>query len=100
MLSRAANVKLDHPGRFGRKVFIGMLYDMSKDRAAGLSLGDLKNKLLEAHRAGLIELVRCDMPAAFPPDFVAISEIKDPHGETFHFMIDENYQELWEKNEF
>lgn len=74
----------------GRKVFISALWDeLRRDkRWSSLTLPDLKHRLLDAHRAGSIELARADLVAAMDPRLVADSETL-ADGASFHFIVRE-----------
>lgn len=62
--------------RLGRKVFVAAL-EPSKVT---------KSLLLEAHRAGLLTLTRCDLTQAFSGTVIAESEISYLNA-TFHFIL-------------
>lgn len=71
-------------GVFGeRKVFIR---DVWRDPAfAGIELDDFKRRLVVAHKAGLVSLVRADLAGAMNPD--AIRESETAHLEArYHFI--------------
>ena len=50
-------------GTFGNKVFVSALYRLFEERgeASGCGLPEFKERLLTAHRAGLLILERCEM---------------------------------------
>lgn len=78
-------------GVFGhRKVFISAVWD--ELRRAGqwssLSIADFKSRLLDAQRAGDVELARADLVAAMDPHLVAASETL-ADGASFHFIVRE-----------
>jgi hypothetical protein len=65
------------------KAFVSSTF-VAMGRGRG-SLETFKARLLEAHKKGLLELARADMPAAMPAHHVANSEIT--HGEaSFHLI--------------
>lgn len=66
------------------KYLISDVYDKINN---GMSLEEFKKNLLLAHKNGLIELVRNDLPAAMPDsNAVTKSEIKDGFS-TYHFIL-------------
>lgn len=77
-------------GRFGQhKVFISAIWrNLAEglDRR-GMSIDDLKARLIEANRAGLLSLARADLVGAMDPAEVKASEILD-RGASFHFVVD------------
>jgi hypothetical protein len=78
-------------GRFGdRKVFVSAVWGelQRKPRWAGLTLDELKARLVAAHRAGQLALARADLVAAMDPALVAASEIVTD-GARFHFVVKE-----------
>lgn len=76
MRARAAKVPQKSSGRFGRfKVFIAAL---------GLD-NDGKERLVEAHRAGLLRLCRADMIPMMDRGVVLASETNYLNA-TFHFL--------------
>lgn len=74
-LARASLVQ-EGEFRLGRKVFVAAL-EPSKVT---------KSLLLEAHRAGLLTLTRCDLTQAFDGTVIAESEIAYLNA-TFHFIM-------------
>jgi hypothetical protein len=77
-------------GRFGPyKVFVSAIWrQLAHDpRCNGMTLDDLKQRLLDANRASLLDLARADLVAAMDRDEVATSEIAD-RGASFHFVLD------------
>ena len=78
-------------GEFGeRKVFISAVWDELRraGRWSTLSLADFKRRILEAQRAGRLELARADLVAAMDPRRVADSETL-ADGASFHFIVRE-----------
>lgn len=78
-------------GWFGdRKVFVSALWDAlrGEPRWAAITLDDFKARLVAAHRAGELTLVRADLVAAMDPELVAASEIA-VDGASFHFLVKE-----------
>ena len=74
-------------GRFGsQKVFISAIWDQLHDRV-DITLDELKQRLLDANRHGLLSLARADLVGAMDPSIVARSEIADANA-SFHFVID------------
>lgn len=91
----AADVRLaarsTHQGVFGgRKVFISAVWDELRrsGRWSTLSIPDFKRRLLDAQRAGSLELARADLVAAMDPRLVADSETL-ADGASFHFIVRE-----------
>jgi hypothetical protein len=81
-------------GVFGeRKVFISAVWHRlaASPAAAGLDLARFKQHLIDAHRAGLVALVRADLVGAMDPALVAASETADGDAR-FHFVIREPSQ--------
>lgn len=75
-------------GLFGdRKVFISAAWSVVRnDPAIGiLSLDDFKQRLIAAHRAGLVRLARADLTSAMDPDAVAQSETRHLEAR-YHFI--------------
>jgi len=74
-------------GIFGNKVFVAALYRLFEERgeASGCSLAEFKERLMMAHRAGLLILERCEMLDR-PDATMAKSEIKYL-GATYHFVV-------------
>jgi hypothetical protein len=78
-------------GLFGeRKAFIAAAWQALRQRVGWheLDLPTFKAKLLDAHRAGALQLARADLVAAMDPMMVASSEVAG-HGATFHFILRE-----------
>lgn len=78
-------------GVFGqRKVFISAVWEALRAMPAwaSLELGDLKARLVTAHRGGQLVLARADLVAAMDPALVAASETRTD-GATFHFIVRE-----------
>ncbi|HEU4734638.1 MAG TPA: hypothetical protein VFT22_42395 [Kofleriaceae bacterium] len=78
-------------GWFGdRKVFISAVWHTLREnpRWSELSLDELKQRLVDAHRAGELVLARADLVAAMDPELVAASEITTD-GASFHFLVKE-----------
>jgi len=77
-------------GRFGPyKVFVSAIWrQLAHDpRRDGMTLDELKQRLLAANRASLLDLARADLVGAMDRDDVAMSEITD-RGASFHFVLD------------
>ncbi len=74
----------------GRKVFISAVWDELRrtGRWSTLSIPDFKRRLLDAQRAGSLELARADLVAAMDPRLVADSETL-ADGASFHFIVRE-----------
>lgn len=74
----------------GRKVFISAVWDQLRrdGRWASLSIPEFKRRLLDAQRAGEVELARADLVAAMDPRLVADSETL-ADGASFHFIVRE-----------
>jgi hypothetical protein len=70
-----------------RKVFIAAIWDLlRRDPGFALSLDDFKTRLLDAHRAGTLELARADYTRAMDPALVQRSETTWD-GASFHFVV-------------
>lgn len=77
-------------GRFGpHKVFISAIWRNLADdlHRRGMNIDDLKRRLVDANRAGLLSLARADLVGAMDPAEVKASEILD-RGASFHFVVD------------
>jgi hypothetical protein len=77
-------------GRYGpHKVFISAIWRQIRhdQRRDGMTLPDLKRRLVEANRAGTFSLARADLVGAMDRSEVTESEISDL-GSTFHFVVD------------
>jgi hypothetical protein len=75
-------------GRYGQnKVFISHVWrSLEGDpNAAGLDAAAFKERLVEAHREGLLDLSRADLVEAMSPEDVAASETSY-FGASFHFV--------------
>jgi hypothetical protein len=74
-------------GTFGNKVFVAPLYRLFEERGetSGCSLSEFKDRLMTAHRAGLLVLERCE-GMEFPEQMAAKSEIKYVGG-AYHFVV-------------
>ncbi len=74
----------------GRKVFISAVWDELRRTKhwSTLSIPDFKRRLLDAQRAGGLELARADLVAAMDPRLVADSETL-ADGASFHFIVRE-----------
>lgn len=91
---RAAARSTNH-GVFGdRKVFISAVWDELRRSGqwSALSIADFKRRLLEAQRAGTMELARADLVAAMDPELVAASETL-ADGASFHFIVRDQREE-------
>jgi len=78
-------------GVFGdRKVFISSVWNALRHHQvwSTLTLDDFKTRLVSAHRAGALSLVRADLVAAMDPSLVAASETVTD-GASFHFIVRE-----------
>jgi hypothetical protein len=87
---RAALPKIDARGRFGpEKVFISAVVDqLSKSRPFNAwTQTDFKEAFLRASRK-LLSLARADLVGAMDRTLVQRSEIQDPRGPVFHFVLD------------
>ncbi len=70
-----------------RKVFIAAIWDLlRRDPEFAMSLDDFKAHLLDAHRAGTLELARADYTRAMDPGLVQRSETTWD-GASFHFVV-------------
>lgn len=69
------------------RVFLSAVYKVLEERgdASGLSLADFKDRLLTAHRAGLLALSRCDKIERIDNAMLAASEIRHL-GSMFHLL--------------
>jgi hypothetical protein len=74
-------------GVFGNRVFVAALYRMFEERgeASGCSIAEFKDRLMTAHRAGLLALERCDSLERTNIN-VAKSEIQHLGG-VYHFVV-------------
>lgn len=74
-------------GTFGNKVFVSALYRMFEERgeASGCSLPDFKERLLTAHRAGVLVLEKCEMLDRNDATMTR-SEVKHL-GATYHVVV-------------
>jgi hypothetical protein len=74
-------------GVFGNKVFVAALYRLFEERgeASGCSVAEFKDRLMTAHRSGLLALERCDTLDRTHTD-VAKSEIQYLGG-FYHFVV-------------
>jgi hypothetical protein len=78
-------------GWFGdRKVFVSAVWcELRKiPRWSAMTLDELKQRLVAAHRAGELLLARADLVAAMDPELVGASEITTD-GASFHFVVKE-----------
>ncbi len=74
-------------GVFGHKVFIAPVYRLFEERgeASGCSLADFKDRLMTAHRAGLLALERCEM---LDPSDSTMTKSEVKHlGATYHVIV-------------
>lgn len=77
-------------GRFGPyKVFVSAIWrELAHDpRRDGMTLDELKHRLLDANRTDRLSLARADLVDAMDRNEVATSEIYD-RGASFHFVLD------------
>jgi len=74
-------------GIFGNRVFVAALYRLFEERgeASGCSLVEFKDRLMTAHRAGLLVLERCDTLDRTHSSVVK-SEIQYLGG-VYHFVV-------------
>lgn len=74
-------------GLVGNKVFVAALYRLFEERGetAGCTLDDFKDRLMTAHRSGLLALERCDLPGRNDATVIK-SEIKHLGG-TYHVVL-------------
>jgi len=80
-----------HDGRFGeRQVFIVSVWRKLRGHPVfgGLSLDEFKHRLIVAHRAGELALVRADLIGVMDPALVAESEINHLEAR-YHFLLEE-----------
>lgn len=76
-------------GRFGdRKVFINAVWARVSPHFPGMSMASFKDKLVHAHRDGLLQLARADLVQAMNQDAVEESEILSGVS-SFHFIVDD-----------
>lgn len=85
--SRAGHSRAD---RLGEKVLISAIAP-----SLALPLEDLRRRLVDAHRAGLLELRRADLVAAYDRAAVAASEFVAETSE-FHCVVDTSYRHPWD----
>lgn len=78
-------------GWFGsQKLFIAPLWTQFRKAHPEIEETEFRNKLLEAHRQGLLRLARADLIPAMDPELVAASELQY-WGAAFHFLsLDEH----------
>lgn len=82
--------------RFGaRKVFVSAVLEALAHAGHTVDSEVVKLRLVDAHRRGLLSLVRADLIAAMPVDVVIASEIQD-RWSTFHFVVDVVARDPWE----
>jgi len=97
VLAAVATVGTGETERFGhRKVFVSAAH--ASLASAGHDVGSpsvLKDRLVLAHSAGLLELARADFVPAMPRDAVAASEIRCAISE-FHFVVDRSARDPWQ----
>jgi hypothetical protein len=82
--------KIGPDGRYGgHKVFVSAIWRNLSDelQGRGMGLDELKRRLVDANRAGLLSLARADLVGAMNPEEVKLSEILD-RGASFHFVLD------------
>jgi len=74
-------------GVFGNRVFVASLYRLFEERgeASGCSIAEFKDRLMTAHRAGLLTLERCDSLESTNVN-VTKSEIQHLGGR-YHFVV-------------
>ncbi len=66
----------------GDKVFLGPLVEHLRTRGNT----EISSQLLRLHRAGAIELSRCDMPGQHPEGLISTSTLRHPKGAEFHYV--------------
>jgi hypothetical protein len=89
-----AAVGHDANQRYGlRKVFLAAVHAALGGEGA-IHLKAFQRRMVRAHRAGLLVLVRADLVAAMPPAAVADSEVSDG-GAEFHFVLDDAARDPW-----
>ena len=80
--------------RYGtRKVFLAAVHAALGGEGA-IGLEAFKQRMVAAHRAGLVVLARADLVAAMPRAAVAASEVSDGCAE-FHFVLDDAARDPW-----
>jgi hypothetical protein len=80
--------------RYGaRKVFLAAVHAALGGEGA-IELEAFKRRMVAAHRAGLLVLVRADLVAVMPPAAVAASAVSDGCAE-FHFLLDDAARDPW-----
>ncbi len=81
-----------HMGRYGDKVFIAALWRRLENdpRFRGMTIQQFKRTLLDAQRERLLNLARADLVGAMDPQEVTQSEIDVGHGDTLHFVLDQD----------
>ncbi|MBK8252578.1 MAG: hypothetical protein IPK82_07910 [Polyangiaceae bacterium] len=67
------------------RVFIAHAWKGVESRYPQMTYQDFQRRLIEAHKGGLIRLVRADLVAALPRDDVKASETDDSNS-TYHFV--------------
>jgi hypothetical protein len=72
-------------GRFGDKIFVGHLWTKLQP-STGLDLETFKKRLVDANRAGLLQLGRADLVQRMDPEEVRRSETSAMGG-VFHFVL-------------
>ena len=74
-------------GVFGNKVFVASLYRLFEERgeASGCSIAEFKDRLMTAHRAGLLALERCD---SLEPTNMNVTKSEIQYlGGRYHFVV-------------
>jgi hypothetical protein len=80
--------------RYGvRKVFLAAVHATLGGEGA-IHLEAFKQRMVSAHRAGLLVLARADLVAAMPPAAVADSAVS-AGGAEFHFVLDDAARDPW-----
>lgn len=80
--------------RYGtRKVFLAAVHAALGGEGA-IDLEAFKQRMVSAHRAGLLVLARADLVAAMPGAAVAASEVH-AGGAEFHFVLDDTARDPW-----
>jgi hypothetical protein len=89
-----ATIGHDANKRYGlRKVFLAAVHAALGGEGA-INPEAFQRRMVSAHRAGLLVLVRADLVAAMPQAAVASSEVSDG-GAEFHFVLDDAARDPW-----
>jgi hypothetical protein len=74
-------------GVFGNRVFVASLYRLFEERgeASGCSVAEFKDRLMTAHRSGLLALERCD---SLEPTNLNVTKSEIQYlGARYHFVV-------------